>query len=72
MGNMRDAWVWYQELAQVCGCFKRVAVMYRLSSILHLICVLGFPVLFGDVSDCGQLFNGVSEVFKVDGTVRVE
>ena len=72
MGNTCDAWVRYQELAQIHGCSERVAVVYRLSSILRLICVLGFPVLFGDVSDCGQLFNGVGEVFKVDGTVRVE
>ena len=72
MGNTCDVWVWYQELAQVRSCFKRVAVMYRLSSMLRSIHILGFPVLFGDVSDCEQLFNGVGEVFKVDGTMRVE
>ena len=72
MGNTCDAWVWYQELAQVRGCFERVAVVYWLSSMLRSICVLGFPVLFGDVSDCEQLFDGVGEVFEVDGTMQVE
>ena len=72
MGNMCDAWVWYQEPAQVCGCFERVAVAYRLGSMLRSICVLRFPILFGDVSDCEQLFNGVGEVFEVDGAMRVE
>ena len=57
---------------QVHGCFKRVAVAYRLGSMLCLICVLRFPILFGDVSDCEQLFNGIGEVFEVDGTMRVE
>ena len=72
MGNTCDAWVRYQELAQVRGCFERVAVVYRFSSMLRSIRVLGFPVLFGNVSDCEQLFNGVSEVFEVDGTMQVE
>ena len=72
MGNTCDAWVQYQEPAQVHGCFKRVAVIYRFSSMLHSIRILGFPVLFGDVSDCEQLFNGIGEVFEVDGTMRVE
>ena len=42
MGNTCDAWVRYQELAQVHGCSERVAVVYRLSSMLRSICVLGF------------------------------
>ena len=69
MGNTCDAWVRYQEPAQVHGCFERIAVMYQLGLMLRLICVLGFPVLFGDVSDCEQLFNSISDVFKVDGTM---
>ena len=72
MGNTCDAWVQYQEPAQVHGCFEMVAVVYQFSSMLHLIRVLGFPVLISNVSDCEQLSNGVSEVFEVDGTMRVE
>ena len=72
MGNTCDVWVQYQEPAQVCGCFERIVVVYRLDLMLHSICVLGFPVLFGDVSDCEQLFNNIGEVFEVDGTMQVE
>ena len=69
---MCDVCVRYQELAQVRGCFERIAVGDRLGSMLCLVCILGFPVLFSNVLVCEWLFNNVGEVFEVDGTMQVE
>ena len=63
--------MWYQGPAQVHDRFKRIAVEDRFSLMLCSVCVLGFSVLFGDVSVNNWFFNNVGEGFKVDGTVQV-
>ena len=43
----------------------------QFGSMLHSICVLGFSVLFRNVSVDKQFFGNIGEELKVDGTVQL-
>ena len=63
--------MWYQEPAWVCDPFERIVVDDRFGSMLHSICILGFLVLFSDVSVNKWFFSNIGGGLKVDSTVQV-
>ena len=48
-----------------------IAVRGRFDLMLHLVCILGFLVLFGDASVNKWFHDDVVDGFEVDGTVQV-